>query len=147
MKKSCCSTQKSFISGQNVIFNNENVLSNLKICYPIIQNRAILLASMLSIAKRGIQHTNMLFNMKTCYSVKTHVINSENAEKKCKSTLKGVIQHENTLNNMLFALDNMLFVLDNKFVVLDNMFVVLDSMFVALDSTFYVPYNMYFCVG
>ena len=43
-----------------------------------MENRVMLLQNVLSIRKRGIQCKNVLFNVKTCYSVREHVIKSEN---------------------------------------------------------------------
>ena len=77
--------------------------------------------------KRGVQFKNVLLNVKTCYSVQKHIIESEISGEKCKSATKGVIQHENALNNMFFVLDNTLFALDNTFAALDNMFYVSDD--------------------
>ena len=94
-----------------------------------MQNRVMLLENVLSIMKRGTQCKNVLFNVKTCYSVQKHVIKSEKRGEKCKSPLKDVIQHENALNNMFFALDNTLFALDNKFDALDSTFYVSDNTF------------------
>ena len=42
-----------------------------------MQNRVILIENVLSIVKRGIQRKNVLFNVKTCYSVRKVVIKSE----------------------------------------------------------------------
>ena len=41
---------------ENVIFNKKNVVSNLRTCYPIMQNCVILLENVLSIVKRGIHY-------------------------------------------------------------------------------------------
>ena len=69
-----CSTRKSFIKGQNVIFNKKNVLSNLKTCYPV-QNRAILLENVLVNAKRVVQSSYICSLFRTFENWKSYIIN------------------------------------------------------------------------